>query len=100
MNSALIFEHLTPTEAIRNHVEEQMKDLEKVLSVGEFPAVTLKQTNPKHFEAKIQLHIKGRELIASATGENLYKCVTQAKDKVLRQRRQIREKRVHDRKVS
>lgn len=89
------------TDAIRNHVEEKLGKIEKILP-GELDVLTILNYESSNrgglFSAEVSLRAWGTDIVAKNVNEDLYKAVNEVSDSAFAQLRKAKEKRASKRK--
>lgn len=85
------------TEAISDHVDHNIEELEKMLPEGASVKCFLSKEAKGNFEVKIQVRAWKHDFFAHEQGENLYTLVSNTKNKVHREVHRMREKHISNR---
>lgn len=94
MNITINGNHLTITEAIHNHITHSFNPLLENFDCIVSTTITLSTTNDKSnpYKADALLVVKGKNVFASATGEDMYNVIDSLSSKVAVQVKKYKEK--------
>lgn len=92
MNLHFNFRNIKPTEALKEHLSDKAKKIEKYVSYPIEVHFFLKLEKAFHI-AEIAIHAEHRELIAMASSKDLYDSIDMSVNKLQSQLRKEREKR-------
>jgi putative sigma-54 modulation protein len=100
MMKAVIYEHFQATDAIKAHVNDALEKITEHLPESAMVSVVLAKTNPKVFSANIRVHVKGKDIIAEETDDDLYRALGLVSDKIKHNILKFKEKKETLRKRS
>ena len=92
MKTTITFRHLEPSEALKNHVEEKMEKLSKLVNKSSEAHVVLYTERYLHV-AEIKLPLKGSMLHVSEKSADMYQSIEGAIEKVQKSLKKIQGKR-------
>lgn len=91
----IVSEHFSLTPAIKEHVNQQIKELEPHLPQPHGDVqVTVDETSARTFRAVFKIHAWKKEVISKALAPNLYFAISQARLTLARRLDEIRHKRI------
>ena len=86
---------MTITDAIRNHVEDKVGKLERVLPAGVEPVAHLAFESEAHggsYSAEVNLRAWGQDVVSKSTTDDLYKAISEVADQLNKQIRRLKDK--------
>jgi len=92
MLHAIIFEHIEPTDLIKQQANEALNHLGDYVQAGSHFSIVLDQANPKRFRALIKVHTFGKDVVSEDTNDDLYQAIHKAKDRMERQLIELRKR--------
>ncbi len=91
---------LSLTDAIKEHVHDKMKKLDRILP-GEVEILTILEHSNRQggtYNAEISFRVWGHDIVAKRESDDMYTAVTDAVENALSQLRRLKEKRTSRRK--
>lgn len=85
MSDSITCEHFDITDAIRQHVEENVASVKDYLPKNEPVAVFLTKPAKQTFQALFRVHAYKKDFVSKEADENLYNAVSAARDHLIRQ---------------
>lgn len=89
------------TDAIREHVEEKLGKMSRMLPAGVEPLMMLHYESESHggsYSAEVTFRVWGQDMVSKASTDDLYKAVSEVAEQVTRQVRRLKDKRDSKRK--
>ncbi len=97
MSDAITCEHFDLTDAIRQHVKENIAEIKDFLPKDESVSVFLSMEGKSTFQALFRVHAYRKEFVAKESGPNLYGAIAAARSHMIRQLDDQRHKKISQR---
>lgn len=94
METVLVAEHFSITDAIRNHVNSELKEIEPLLPEESRISVILDETSDRQFQAVFKTRAWNSDLVTKASSSDLYSAVTKAGNLLTQRARKVKDKRI------